>query len=650
MADCSNEVCVEITRNDGNRLRNYSIPSATRRGFIWELIEVSFVRKFNIAHAEALNQKPRRIAESRRKVAQTARNLHFLERGVMSIIRDRKRLPRKRGQFCVSFLFLCSIFAVIPQASFAQSTPVQFQGNLSAAGEMYSSSGIPARRSRDAYRTIFTPTLTLFDQISLPFEFFISNQDKGYRQPFNQFGVNPHLWNWLTLHAGYFSSQISDLTFGDTRLLGGGVDVTPGEFRFSFLYGRSQAAVAVDTVLGVRGEYARKMLAAKIGYGNPGSWFIDLNLLHTIDDSTSLSLPKAGSASDSIFSMYLSAPTENIVSSLAFGMSFLDSRLRIKAEAAVSAFTNDIRSPRLTDTKGLGSLFTPRTSSQIDGATTLTMNIVPVNNVSVGLSGKWVGPGFVTLGYAQMPNDVMEYTISPSFQLFQHTTNLRTSFGLRYNNLRNNHLATTSRSIMSFGVTTQPTQAVGLELDYSNYGMRSAARNDTLRIDNISQSVTVTPRYSFAGLGGTNVLVLNYSLQDFQDFNVVSGQLSSNKANTGVATWVLALPSTYSFSTNIMVSAATAATAKTTVKGLTETVGRSFLDNLLSTSLTLGYSLFTVSSTSGQVVVRASASMNMGKSGSLSLMLTSNRFNYSDPTAGQSYGEYQGSLSYNIHF
>jgi hypothetical protein len=235
-------------------------------------------------------------------------------------------------RFFIRALCLFIILNIVSQTLSAQSEPVQFQGNFSLSGELYSSSGIPARRSRDSYRGIFTPTITLFDQITLPFEFYLSNQDRGYRQPFNQFGVNPHLWNWLTLHAGYFSSHISDLTFGDTRLYGGGIDLTPGQFRVSFLYGRSQAAVAVDTVLGIRGAYARKMMAAKLGYGNPGGWFIDLNFLHSIDDSTSLNLPAAGSASDSVLSLYLSAPTENVVGSLAFGMNFLDSHVRIRAK------------------------------------------------------------------------------------------------------------------------------------------------------------------------------------------------------------------------------------------------------------------------------------------------------------------------------
>jgi hypothetical protein len=64
----------------------------------------------------------------------------------------------------------------------------------------------------------------------------------------------------------------------------------------------------------------------------------------------------------------------------------------------------------------------------------------------------------------------------------------------------------------------------------------------------------------------------------------------------------------------------------------------------------LGYNSFTIGTTSKQFVGRCNASMNMGKGGTVSLTVSSNKFNYSDPTAGKSYGEYQGSLSYNIHF
>jgi hypothetical protein len=534
---------------------------------------------------------------------------------------------------------------------YAQVNPVRFQGNLTLSGDLYSSSGAPARRPGSTARAIFAPTITLFDQISLPFEFYVTTQDRGFHQPFNQFGVNPHLWGWLTLHAGYFSSRISDLTFGDTRLVGGGVELTPGNFHLSVLYGRSQQAVAADTVQGIRGTYDRKMLAAKIGYGQESGWFIDLNFLHAIDDSASLRLPVFGAASDSIASAYYQPPTENAVASLSYGMSFLDHRLQIKGETAISAFSNDIRSPKLNDTRfNLDPIFVPRTSSQVDGATLLSVNVVPSSVFSLSLSGRWVGPGFVTLGYAQLPNDVLEVTVGPSVRLFSGTTNVRTSFGVRYNNLRSDRLATTQRTIANIGITSQVSQAFGFDVQYANFGMRSTPRNDTLRIDNIAQSVMLSPRFTFQEFGGTNVLVVSFSRQDFTDFNIVSGNLTSNNVNGGVLSWTLALPSSLTFSTNLLYTSAVTSAMSTTIKGLSETVGHSFFENLLTTSLTIGYNLYTVNTTSGQVNGRISASYNTRGWGTFTLMMTSNRFNYSDPTAGTSYGEYQGSLMYSIHF
>ena len=533
----------------------------------------------------------------------------------------------------------------------AQVNPVRFQGSLNVSGELYSSSGVPARRPGSSARAIFAPTITLFDQISLPFEFYVTNQDRGFHQPFNQFGVNPRLWGWLTLHAGYFSSRISDLTFGDQRLVGGGAELTPGKFRLSVLYGRSQQAVAADTIQHISGTYERTMLAARIGYGLESDWFVDLNFLHAIDDSSSLRLPAFGTASDSIASAYYQAPTENAVASLTYGMSFAEHHLQIKGETAISAFSNDIRSARLSGAHfGIDPIFVVRTSSQVDGASLLSVNIVPSSVFSLSLSGRWVGPGFVTLGYAQLPNDVLEFTLGPSVRLFSGSTNVKASFGMRYNNLRNNRLSTTQRTIADIGVTSQVSQAFAFDVQYANFGMRSTPRNDTLRIDNIAQSFMLSPRYTFTKFGGTNVLVASYSRQDFTDFNIVSGNLTSNNVNSGVLSWTLALPSSYSFSTTLLYTAAATSAVSTTIKGVSETVGRSFLANLLTTSLTLGYNYYTVNTTSGQFNGRVSASYNTRGWGTFTLMLTNNRFTYSDPASGTSYREYQGSLMYSIHF
>lgn len=105
--------------------------------------------------------------------------------------------------------------------SVGQAQPVKLSGSFSLSSEQYGSNGIRARRPSGTSRAILQPTITLFDQIILPFEVYLSSEERGFRQPFNQFGVSPRLFGWLTLHAAYYSARLSELTFGDTRLLGG---------------------------------------------------------------------------------------------------------------------------------------------------------------------------------------------------------------------------------------------------------------------------------------------------------------------------------------------------------------------------------------------------------------------------------------------
>lgn len=112
---------------------------------------------------------------------------------------------------------------------------VRIGGSINLSDNFYSSSGIDRRQPANVARGIFRTTITIYDQIQLPFELYISTQERKFQQPFNQFGVSPRISDWLTLHAGYFSSRISDYTFGDLRLLGGGVELTPGNFKLKVL-------------------------------------------------------------------------------------------------------------------------------------------------------------------------------------------------------------------------------------------------------------------------------------------------------------------------------------------------------------------------------------------------------------------------------
>jgi len=532
------------------------------------------------------------------------------------------------------------LWVLIGAGALGQENPVRLQGNLSLGGEMYSSQGIDPRRPRSTYRAVLTPTLTIYDQIQLPFEIYYTSEDRGVRQPFNQFGVSPHLWGWLTLHAGFFSTRFSEFTFGDGRLLGGGVEITKESFRFGFVIGRSQQAVAADSAAGFRGAYRRTQYAARIGFGPETGAYINVNLAHASDDAGSL--PNAPPEN---------APTENAVASLTYGFPIGGELFKLSGETAVSAFTNDTESEKLEGYSGfLSRFFTPRYSSQIDGATSLALTVTPSSIFSFRVNGRWVGPGFVTLGYPQLTNDVLEATFAPMVRLFTGKLNVRGSVGLRTNNLRHTRTATTRRTIWMLMVNGQPTPELGIDVQYSNYGMRSNPENDTLRIDNIAQSLTVAPRYTFPAFGGTSTAVLTYSYQDYTDYNTVTGALSDNRTQAGTALYTLVFPSTLMLTTALMLTTSETSQSSLTIQSLNQTVGYAFLDNALTTSATLGYTVTRSPAKDGQFVGRLSASYSLGRAGTFTLALTTNRYTYNDAAGVPSYREAMGSLMYGLNF
>ena len=528
---------------------------------------------------------------------------------------------------------------VLASSAASQTSVIKYSGALNLSSEFYSVHGVTARRPANTQRGILQFNVSLFDQINLPFEAYFASGQAGFRQPFNQFGVSPRISDWLVLHAGYYSAQLSDLTFGDTRLLGAGVELSPGPFRFKALFGRSQAAVQPDSINNVTGAYKRTMWGGTIGYGADDEFHIRLNVLHALDDTSSLFVVPVGVT-----------PSENLVTSLAFGMPIDSNLITIDAEIAGSAFSNDIRSAELAS-KGIGhSLYIPRLSSQVDGAATLSLGIHPASFMNLRLNTRWIGPGFVSLGYAQAPNDVFEWTIAPAFRLLEGAVSLRGSVGQRQNNLRNNRLSTTRRTIWSFGGTAQATNQLGLDVQYSNYGIRSNPKNDTLRIENISQSLVLTPRYMFEAFGAASNAMLSYSFQDSNDKNVVTSQVNRNQTQSLSAVWSLAFPSSLSLATSLLSTSSKLPSLTTSIFNASETAGYQFFDNALSTMLTLGFSVINAVAHDSQFTFSTSLIYSLQSWGSIGLTIFNNNYTSGNTVSNPSFSEVQGTLNYSLGF
>jgi hypothetical protein len=96
--------------------------------------------------------------------------------------------------------------------------------------------------------------------------------------------------------------------------LGAGIELSPGKFRFGFLYGRINRAVEEDVtaVEPVTPAFKRTGYAARIGYGTETS-HLDFIFLKAKDDANSL---------DSIPKQTVILPAENAVLGLSSKLKF----------------------------------------------------------------------------------------------------------------------------------------------------------------------------------------------------------------------------------------------------------------------------------------------------------------------------------------
>ncbi len=544
------------------------------------------------------------------------------------------------NNLCKAALVVVATLTVLPVNAQDDKKPkVDVKVSATLASNFYSSNGIEPRQPGNMQYGIVRANVSLWEQVELPFELYFTTGQTQFQQPFNQFGVSPKISNWLTLHAGYFSTRISDLTFGDLRMLGGGFELTPGNFRLKALYGRSRQAVEPNRVSFTPEVYRQTAYALSLGYGNLAKTYFNINLFHAKDDSTSV---KADSVRVK--------PAENLVTSLDFGVK-IGEVVTVRAEGAVSAFTSNVNAGEIDAIKVKlpSMLFTPNASSRADGAGNITIDLTPSRFWSMTLGARWIGPGFQTLGYSLLPNDLMEFSLSPRVRLMNNKLTLRSKVGVRYNNLRNNRLATTSRFTGMLNATYQVTNSFGIDALYSKNQIESGHKVDTLRLSNVFDSYSVTPRINFNALGGNNNLMLTYSYQNSADKNVYTQKTNNVSSNSVTLIHMLSLPSSLSFTSTILHSNTTMDLFSSTITHFSETVGKRFLKDKLSASASMGLNRVKVNDSSTQFVFRINATYNLKKYGNLSFFVTNNSYR-GYGVINQNYREIYGNLQYNINF
>jgi len=263
---------------------------------------------------------------------------------------DQITLRRKRNN-CLKLIFVFLLIANNPSFSqdltgITKQEPFKINGSVSAKLQFYDSDKTNPSRAPFMWYLQGSPVITVYG-IVMPFSFRLSEQQRDFRQPFNQFGVSPY-YKWAKLHLGYRSHNWSTYALAGHSITGAGLELSPGKFQAGFATGRLLKPVRyLDDPENIKLQtpaYRRSGTALRLGYGSESNNF-SLVILKARDDSTSMG---------EVPTKYKLTPDENLVVSFLTKQTIAKKYL-FEIEVAQSLYTKDIRTAVSDSTGGLMS-------------------------------------------------------------------------------------------------------------------------------------------------------------------------------------------------------------------------------------------------------------------------------------------------------
>jgi hypothetical protein len=410
--------------------------------------------------------------------------------------------------------------------------PVLLSGGLTARTIFYDANGIPNRRQPFSYIFTGSPTISIFNSFTIPISFTYSEQDRSFRQPFNQFGMSPY-YKWITIHVGYRNINYSQFTLAGHTILGAGIELHPGIFRFGFITGRFNRATPVDTSSKSFQPftYSNHGTAAKIGIGK-GVDFFEVSMLKAKDDINSVHPPV-----DYIGTV---TPGENIVVGINGQIKFLKN-FTFVLEAATSLYTRNLEnSTPLSDstnkgiTKILGNFISTNSTTERYNAIQTSL-LYHEKIFSAKLQYRRVDPDYKTMGAYFFNNDIENITFAPSLNLLKNKFRFGGSIGFQHDNLLKQKQTTSSRVIGSANLSAELNEHFGIDFSYSNYSntqlRKTILLGNTFRIAQVSENYSFTPRYILASEKFVHSVIFSANYNIFSSVDKTIDNLSDTKSN-----------------------------------------------------------------------------------------------------------------------
>lgn len=396
---------------------------------------------------------------------------------------------------------------------------VKLNGSISLGTWYYNASGIDNRRTPFSWYVTGAPTLTIAG-FSMPFSATISEQERSFQQPFNQVGVSPY-YKWIKFHLGYRNMVFSDYTLAGATFLGAGIELNPKKLRLGFFYGRLRRAVNEDTsnAFAFLPSYKRMAIGAKVGLGSAYN-FVEFNLLNSRDILNSALI-----SNDNFVK-----PEDNLV----FGLKNqwrLFKHLSFGADGALSVITynKNLGNIQLDSLGAEAARFSALNKYMFINTSTLaklagnSFAAFQANNWGLRLAARYVEPDFTSHGVYFIQDDLLQYTVNPSFSLFKQRVNFNINGGWQRDNLDNKKRATTERAIGGATLTLKPFKRMYTIFSYTNFGTTQNSGqiqiNDSIRMSLVNTSYNASIGYQIPSKRNSHQLVLSIQKNDVMDRN-----------------------------------------------------------------------------------------------------------------------------------
>ena len=416
--------------------------------------------------------------------------------------------------------------------------PFTVGGSVGLSSVFYNANGIENRQSPFSYGFNANLAMSVYG-ISLPLSFVWYNQQSStFNYPsFNRFGISPK-YKWITVHAGHRNMRLSEYTLNGYTFLGAGVELTPGKFRMSAMYGKfNQNADKNPYMLDSIPRYTRRGWAAKIGYGTEKR-FVDLSMLRIGDDIDNY-MP----------SPYPEAPTP--VQNLALGLTtvmHITPKLIFSFDGAISCYTHNAADSSRFTLSGFGTAL-------LSNLITINLTSVPFTAFKTSLAYKFnasagagieyrrIDPEYQSLGAYFFNNDLEVISFNANAGLLKNKVILRGSLGIQHDNLGNTKKFTSQRIVGSFAGTVNFNQNWGVDANWSNYSTNQRAGRtaiiDTLRLFQVNNTFSVTPRFVKANAVRSHFVMLNINRMQLDDKNKTTAAQTETQTTVLMANYSL---------------------------------------------------------------------------------------------------------------